>query len=164
MLTLAQKGLQTLCFTGLGFLVGYPTASTNLPDDPMIKDFIRQLEKDEGFRAKPYQDSAGVWTIGHGLTYLTKDESAAIVAMRLDDIQDRLNRERWYRKLSDKRKDVIIQMVYNLGFYGVCQFVNMIDAIDREDWNSAADEMLNSKWAEQVGKRAKRLAKQMRRG
>ncbi len=40
----------------------------------------------------------------------------------------------------------------------------MIAAIEQQLWHVAANEMLNSRWARQVGKRAKTLSEMMRTG
>jgi len=43
-------------------------------------------------------------------------------------------------------------------------FVQMIRAVESEDWNAAAGEMMDSTWARQVGLRARELSHQMRTG
>ncbi|KAH3697099.1 hypothetical protein DPMN_084585 [Dreissena polymorpha] len=52
-------------------------------------------------------------------------------------------------------------MVFNLGGK-LRQFVKLGEALDARDWHKAADEMVNSKWYGQVGKRAERLVARMR--
>jgi len=55
-------------------------------------------------------------------------------------------------------------MAFNLGFNGLMQFKRMWKHLGRHDYPGAAKEMLNSKWAFQVGNRAIELAKIMRTG
>jgi lysozyme len=55
----------------------------------------------------------------------------------------------------------MINMAFNLGFAGMMKFKKMIAAIEKKDFEQAATEMLNSRWADQVGERADRLAKMM---
>jgi lysozyme len=55
-------------------------------------------------------------------------------------------------------------MRFNLGGGGIRDFRNMIDAVIKNDFNRAAGEMLNSRWARQVGDRADVLARMMREG
>ncbi len=62
------------------------------------------------------------------------------------------------------RKNVFVEMVFNMGPRRVAGFRNMLAAIRDDDFDRAADEMLDSKWARQVGRRANRLAEQMRSG
>jgi lysozyme len=59
---------------------------------------------------------------------------------------------------------VIINMAFNLGVYRLGKFHKMRQAVYSSDWNRAADEMLDSRWAQQVGERAQRLAQMMREG
>jgi lysozyme len=56
------------------------------------------------------------------------------------------------------RQAVILDMAYNLGISGVLMFKKMWAEIGRAYFRAAADEMLDSKWAKQVGDRADRLA------
>jgi lysozyme len=55
-------------------------------------------------------------------------------------------------------------MVFNLGIRGFSRFKWMINCLTRGDYECAAEEMLNSKWAAQVGKRVYELSEMMRRG
>jgi len=68
----------------------------------------------------------------------------------------------WYNDLDRNRQDVIINMVYNLGLQGFRKFKKMIHCLEIKDYTGATMEMLQSKWAKQVGKRADRLAKIMK--
>ena len=45
-----------------------------------FKALIERIGVNEGFRSKPYQCSEGVWTIGHGLTWITEEESLSILS------------------------------------------------------------------------------------
>jgi lysozyme len=62
------------------------------------------------------------------------------------------------------RADVLVNMAFNMGVNGLLKFKKMIAAIDDRNYDEAAIEMLNSRWAVQVGKRANELSKQMRTG
>ena len=53
-------------------------------------------------------------------------------------------------------------MMFNLGRPRLSKFVGMKRGVDNRDWNTAADEMVDSNWYRQVGKRAKRLVNRMR--
>jgi lysozyme len=69
-----------------------------------------------------------------------------------------------YAKLNAARKTVLIDMVFNMGLQSVLGFRNTLDKMSRGDFNGAAEGMLASKWAEQVGNRAIELAEIMRSG
>ena len=67
----------------------------------------------------------------------------------------------WYRHLNDTRKMVLIDMCFNLGMPRLKKFKRMIAAMERIDYTNAAAEMLDSRWARQVGNRAIELADMM---
>ena len=69
-----------------------------------------------------------------------------------------------YEGLSDARKDVIVNMAFNLGGTGVRKFKKMWAAIEEGDFDTASAEMLDSQWARTVGNRAVKLAEQMKQG
>jgi len=62
------------------------------------------------------------------------------------------------------RRNVFVEMIFNLGYTRLLKFRRMRMAIERHDWEGAAAEMLDSRWATQVGARAKTLASLMERG
>jgi lysozyme len=70
----------------------------------------------------------------------------------------------WMGELDDRRFCVMQNMCFNLGIAGLSKFKKMLAALEDEDYKAAAEEMLDSLWAKQVGDRAKRLAEQMRTG
>ena len=134
-------------------------------DDKKLMDSLR---KHEGYRDKAYQDSEGIWTIGYGtnLQELRIDEELAERWLRDMVTDSYMYAERFpeYELLSGPRKAVFIEMIYNMGPSRVAGFKNMLRAIRDGDWEEAAMEMLDSKWARQVGRRARRLAEQMESG
>ena len=131
-----------------------------------INKIAEQLKIDEGFRGKVYTCSAGKLTVGYGWNLEDNYMSERVASLLLDDgIGSAIascERFDWWHKLSDVRKEVIINMVYNLGFVGVSKFTKMIAAIKLNSFDEAAIQMLDSKWHKQVGVRAERLAEKMR--
>ncbi|MGU3777520.1 hypothetical protein [Burkholderia metallica] len=67
------------------------------------------------------------------------------------------------RQLDPVRQRVVINMAFNMQG-GLLTFTNTLAAMKRGDYAAAADGMLASKWAAQVGARATRLATMMRSG
>ena len=61
-------------------------------------------------------------------------------------------------KIKAKAKEVIIEMVFQLGKTGVKKFKKMWKAFGNNDYNEAANQMLDSKWAKQTPTRAKDLS------
>jgi len=116
---------------------------------------LKFILEEEGFRSKPYLDSLGISTIGHGLTYITKSESEYIVQNRIYEIIKKLEDDySWFKGLSENRKTIIISMVYQLGLNGFRKFKNMIKAIENNDFSTAKKEGLDSLWAKQTPSRA----------
>jgi len=127
------------------------------------------LKEDEGWRQYVYTDIEGKLTIGwgHNLSDIgfTPIIGAFVLEQDMKYFLDMLPKTfNWYSNLSDVRKIVIINMCFNLGLKKLQEFHKMIAAIEMQDWKQAAREMLNSKWASQVGERATRLAVIMRTG
>ena len=127
---------------------------------PDLKEIVLRICENEGFRSKPYQCSEGVWTIGHGITYLTEDESLAIVAERVGNkhlgLLDQLD---WYGDLPANVQGVILEMCFQIGTSGMLKFKKMIANLQDKNWKGAAEEMKDSKWYRQTKNRCERLAK-----
>ena len=132
------------------------------------EDIIR----DEGCQLKPYKDSVGKLTIGVGrnlddvgITFneamMMLDRDMAVAEMELRRAKPALMTN---DSLSSERKDVLIQMAFNMGISKLLLFHKMWEALEVHNYDHAADEMLDSKWAKQVGPRAVRLAKVMKEG
>lgn len=130
---------------------------------------LRQLLiKHEGLRLKSYVDTQGKTTIGVGRNLtdvgISSDEAMQLLTNDLTRIEQEANALPWYGSLSPNRQNVILSMIFNMGFNGLLKFQGMISALTYANWNKAADEMLNSKWAAQVGQRALDLAELIRKG
>jgi lysozyme len=134
------------------------------------RDILRaQLVIDEGLRLKPYKDTVGKLTIGIGRNLddrgITKDE--AYVMLENDITQAEFDASVLFpsfARLSDNRKAVVVNLCFNLGRDRAAGFKDFRQAVEAQAWEQAAAELLDSKWAKQVGNRAIRLAKQMKEG
>jgi len=130
------------------------------------------LVKHEGLRLKPYTDTVGKLTIGVGRNLddvgISKEEAYALLETDIESAE--LDARKVFRNLWDPsflnlaRYNVIVSMVFNLGLGRFKKFKKMIAAVKARDWDRAADEMLDSKWASQVGRRATELSKMMQSG
>ena len=126
---------------------------------PDFKSLIERIGVNEGFRSKPYKCSEGVWTIGHGITWITEEESLSILSGRISELHLKLSEDLdWYDRMPPEIKGVIIEMCYQIGYSGVMKFKNMIANMKDINWKGASDEMLDSLWAKQTPERANRLA------
>lgn len=129
----------------------------------------KTLISDEGLRLKPYKCSSGKTTIGIGRNLEDKGisdrEAEFLLDNDIEDIRVDLIREMpWIFDLDEVRQNVFVNMAFNLGITGLLGFKNFLKAAKNRNFEEAAEEMLNSKWASQVGKRAERLAMEMRGG
>ncbi len=127
-----------------------------------------QLPIDEGKRSKPYKDSVGILTIGVGRNLekgLSEDEIALLLQNDIAEA-DAAARKVFpaFDSLTEPRKAVLVNLAFNLGQTRLAAFVNTLGAIADGRYDDAAQGMLNSKWADQVGARAQRLSKIMREG
>jgi len=128
----------------------------------------KMLLKHEGLRLKPYLCSEGKTTIGigHNLDDKGITEKQAYVLLR-DDIDDcikDLAPYTWFKDLNMPRQDALINMCFNLGINRLLKFKNMVQALEVHDYEEAAKQALDSKWATQVGKRAFELAEIIKSG
>lgn len=87
---------------------------------------IALLKKFEGFRSKPYLDSAGVWTIGFGTTFIngmpvtkntpavTQDQATQYLLSDVKKFQDTINKSVKV-PLNQNQFDALVCFVYNVG-------------------------------------------------
>ena len=138
-----------------------------------MERLLKSVKAHEGYRNKVYRDSLGKRTVGVGhlcvedfwedgeeygekflLTILKQDLKSAIQGAEelCSDCPD----------LRDQAKEIIVEMVFQLGKTGVSKFRNMWKALKMPDYLTAAKEMLDSRWADQTPKRAKEMSDHMR--
>lgn len=138
-------------------------------------DIFSQLRRDEGERLKPYQDSEGIWTagVGHNLeahgqnipTVISPEQSEKWLKEDVATAEKNLVAHcEWVASLDTPRYFALVNMCFNLGIGRLLGFHHFLATMQDHDWQKAHDEMLNSKWAGQVGPRAKRLSEQILKG
>ena len=139
----------------------------------MRTELTRQLRGDEGVKAQAYQDHLGFWTIGVGRLIDARKPGSGLRPHEIDyllrsDIDDRIEaltrRLPWFQNLDDARKGVLLNMSFQLGVDGLLAFKNTLRLVEQGNYESAARNMLLSKWADQTPARARRMAEQMRTG
>ena len=120
------------------------------------------LREEEGYRRFMYLDTEGIPTIGYGRNLKTVGISPVEAEFLLrNDMQSALIGAAsfpWFDDLSELRKAVIVDMIFNLGLAGFKTFKKLIRALEKRDYPGVSFEMLCSKWTKQVGDRAVRLA------
>ena len=138
----------------------------------MLEQDYKLLTKSfEGLRLKPYKCTAGKVTIGYGRNLddigINKEEADMMFDRDWDNAIDYAKRlctenDIDYKHLHKDRFYVLTDMCFNLGYTGTSKFKNMLCALKNGDYSTAANEMLNSLWAKQVGNRAIKLSALMR--
>lgn len=132
----------------------------------MNKDLVEDIKKDEGFVSHVYKDHLGYYTIGYGFLVderrgggLSTAECEFILRNRLQIIFSKLDREiPWWGRLSETQQRGLANMAYQLGVKGLLRFKNTLELMRIGKYKEAAQEALNSRWAQQTPDRAKRVA------
>tara|TARA_R100001015_G_C4627816_1_gene187579 strand:- start:806 stop:1294 length:489 start_codon:yes stop_codon:yes gene_type:complete len=153
------------------------------------EDLIKIIAKHEGMVLEPYRDSLGISTIGIGRNLEDRSISDGELMHMNKTLEDVVNNglteeEAYYLcnndimivekelvankpivlQLDDIRQMCLVDMGFNMGVPRLMKFVNMWEAIEEVDFQWASEEMLDSRWAKQVGRRATHLSKVMRTG
>jgi lysozyme len=144
----------------------------------MNKDQLREeLAEDEGCKYEIYLDHLGLPTFGIGALIKEHDpEYGQPVGTPVSEerVRQRFNLDiavtiedcgRLYSdfdELPEEAQLVIANMCFNLGYPRLSKFKGMKAGVDARDWERAADEMVDSRWHDQVPNRAKRLVKRIR--
>ncbi len=151
----------------LRLLFGLHKEEFVMPYDRMM--LRAELSRDEGRRNLAYEDSEGIMTIGVGWNLESNPMPEEVIDRLLDVGIEQSEAAldalypRWKEELSHIRQRVLLNMAFNMGQSRLGGFVNMWAAIKSGDFTEASIQMLDSKWADQVGVRASRLAIMMER-
>ena len=115
-----------------------------------------------------YLDSKGIPSIGIGHNLRDNPLSdAAVNQIFADDVatlEGEVRKLFTFDELTDNRKAVVLNMMFNMGYWTFSTFKHTIGLVNSGDYEGAAAAMLDSLWAGQVGDRAVRLAQLMKEG
>jgi len=160
--------------------------SSPISDDELIGQVAPLTSGFEGFRAKPYKDTAGNLTVGYGTNLdspsaknlfskagldvnkarkngVSKSEAEALLKAGLQvGLSDAKALVPNFDSLPIEAKQVILDMSYNLGGPKLEEFEMFREALNRNDFATAAAEMVNSKWYRQTGNRSRALVSKMK--
>jgi lysozyme len=127
---------------------------------------VEMLIADEGMELQVYTDSLDIDTIGVGRNL--EDRGLTDEDLLRNDIaiveKELCRAHPCVEELDEARQMVCINMAFNLGMPRLNRFKKMWAAIYEGDYGTAALEMLDSKWADQVKGRALRLSNIMKTG
>lgn len=126
------------------------------------------LKRDEGVRYKLYRDTEGKWTIGYGHNIEDRGITPSVAEMILDEdiavaVRDLDNCVPWWRQMPETARRALANMCFQLGWPRLSAFVKMLEALQAGDWEVAASEALDSRYAKQAPGRAARIAALYRR-
>jgi len=131
-----------------------------------LKDLREKLIEEEGFRLKPYKCTSNKLTIGVGRNLedrgITQDEALYLLENDIIYFENQLTKSLpWFYAIHITAQLVLIDMAFNMGVNGLLAFKNTLRYIRDGEYLKASVEMLDSRWAAQVGKRAKDLSNLM---
>ena len=126
-------------------------------------NLIEEIKKHEGFRSTVYKCSEGYDTIGYGFAIkdlnISEEVATIILVEKLADLQIKIDKKfDWFKDSPIEVYEVVINMCYQLGLTGFSKFKKTIYYLETEQYEEAADEMLDSLWAKQTPNRAKELS------
>ena len=152
-------------------------------------ELVKMVALHEGIVLNVYQDHLGINTVGIGRNLDDRgitDGELLFMNKTIDDVYDNgLTEEEAYylcmndiaivekelldskpivNQLNDVRQMVLVDMAFNMGVPRLMKFKNMWAAIETGDYALACEEMIDSRWANQVGNRAMKLSLAMKNG
>ncbi len=133
-----------------------------------MQDIKKWIKKNEALKTKLYKDTVDKWTIGWGRNIedngISEDEAQLMFDNDFKRSVKELEQYTWYLTQPENVKLSLINMNFNMGIGRLLGFKKMIHALINKNYAIAAMEALDSKWALQVGDRAKQVALMMRQG
>lgn len=130
-------------------------APSSTPDEMLIS----RITEHEGIKRFVYQDSLGYATIGIGRCIEAKigkglsiDEVFYLLRNDIKDFRNQLAQFEWFTMQDQVRRDVLVELAFNMGVANLLKFKRMIGALTIKSYPSACKELMDSAWAIQVGK------------
>ena len=133
-----------------------------------LNNLKEMIAKHEGYEPRVYKCSNGFDTIGYGFAIkdLFMDEEIAnlILDKKIREILSRISADEegwdtWFWEKPQGIKEVLVNMIYQIGFSGVRKFRKTIQYMKDDNFLLASEEMLDSKWAKSDSpNRAKELS------
>ncbi len=135
----------------------------------MNNKLIDQIIRHEGLELKPYKCTSNKLTIGIGRNLqdvgITEDEAKYLLMNDLARVDAQMEKLMpWSQSLNPARYDALMNFVFNVGIGTALKFENAMAALKESDFDTAAAELLDSRWSTQVGSRAQELATQIKTG
>lgn len=143
--------------------------STPIYPNHHLSELEKSLIEHEGAANYAYTDTRGFLTIGVGKNIdsrsgvgLSTEEIIYLMRNDIAECKHELMGHPWYDCLDFVRKDIMVELCYNMGLPTLNKFHKMKVALEKRDYKEAAKELLDSLWAKQVGKhRSSTLAQRL---
>jgi len=137
-----------------------------------MQDLIEQLKRHEGVKTHAYKDHLGYITVGVGRCLedgigvgLSEEEIDYLLRNDIGRCAEELYEAfSWFRMLDPVRRNAMINLCFNVGLPRLRGFVKALAAMEAQDYETAADEFFDSRWATQVGNRAVEVCAMIRTG
>jgi lysozyme len=125
----------------------------------MIKELTAHLIEFEGMKTQLYKCTSGKNTIGVGRNLddrgISEDEAMILLGNDIKIVQEELlERWPWIKDLPPRAQMVMMDLGFNMGVPAISNFQNMLRDLQSGNWEGAAINLLDSKYATQVGRRA----------
>jgi len=138
----------------------------------MRENLVAMLKVHEGVETHAYKCSASKITVGVGRNIdpeggigISDDEIDYLLQNDINRVYAELDSEyEWFSDLDEVRQDVMMDIAFNLGATKLRLFKKALLAMSVGDWDTAAEEWLDSRWAKQVKGRATELTEMIRTG
>lgn len=132
----------------------------------ITESLLAFIAENEGLRLKPYQDTVGVWTVGYGHNLNVPISQRAAWQILRDDVEDArndcLHAFPWFLELSEQRQHAMIDLMFNMGLHRLSGFKKFLAAMELGQYDTAADELVDSRWYEQVKRRGPKIVSMIR--
>ena len=135
-----------------------------------LENIIASLRREEGFRPHAYKDHLGYVTVGIGRCI----EEGVGIGLSLEEAEYLLMNDvrrcigelgkalPWASSLDNQRKEVLVELAFQMGLPNLMKFKRMLAALKDGEFEKAAAELLDSKYAGQTPARSERYAKRIR--
>ena len=130
----------------------------------------KRIKINEGFSSKPYKDQLGYLTIGYGHLILLNEKILLKKQIHKKELEEIFEKD--FKKalsnfnntfksfiLNKKEKELLIEMIFQLGIKGCLKFKNLLKNIKKKNKHLVCLDMMDSLWYKQTPNRVKALIK-----
>ena len=136
-----------------------------------MSKLVAQLKRHEGVKSHAYKCTANMITVGVGRNIdenggigLSDDEINYLLENDIKRCKQELIALSWFTDPDSVRQDALVNLCFNLGLTRLMGFNNAMAAMAEGDYERAADEFYDSRWAKQVKSRADEVCEMVRTG